>query len=409
MRLPPFRSWLIAAAALLAVLTAGSSTYLFLFGPFRLVALDAEAIPSASPPVLGAFQGESEIADVPAWRARRERLLQAFEQHVYGPMPAVRPTHVIARTTIPPELAGGVPGVEQWEIEIEGVGRFNLALALPGGDTPAPVIVMQTFCGNRAAFPGRPRAIAPPINHYPLPCRDAAFDPLHRAIFGRLILGPPFDEVLGRGYAVAIFYGGDLVPDHAAEAEPALDVLGEDTGALAAWAWMLSRVVDLLQADPRFDPGRVIALGHSRYGKVALLAAATDERIAAAVSIQSGRGGDALTSHRAGESVAAITSIYPHWFTPQFAAYEERDPPVDQHHLLALIAPRPVLLSLARRDSWSDPLGAMGAVIGAAPAYRLFGAPEPDLFVRGGGHSVTQDDWTATLDFLDRRLKAEAE
>lgn len=403
-----FRSWRLIAAALAATIAAGACAWLFLIGPFRLVALDAEAASAAAPPVLGEFDGDGAISDVREWRTRRERLLEAFERHVYGPMPAARSARVIARTVIPPERAGGVPGVEQWEVELEGAGRFNLALAIPDGDGPAPVILMQTFCGNRAAFPGRPRMIAAPRAYYPLPCRHGVFDPLHRAIFGRWILGPPLERLLDRGYAVAIFYGGDVVPDDAEDAAAALRLLStEKTGALAAWAWMLSRVVDVLQADPRLDSGRVIALGHSRYGKVALLAAATDERIAAAVALQAGRGGDALTRHRAGESVMAITSIYPHWFAPQYADYDEADPPVDQHHLLALIAPRPVLLGLARRDSWSDPQGAIGAAHGAAPAFRLFGAPEPEVFIRGGGHSVTEADWDATLDFLDRRLDAE--
>jgi hypothetical protein len=101
--------------------------------------------------------------------------------------------------------------------------------------------------------------------------------------------------------------------------------------------------------------------------------------------------------------VASITSTYPHWFSPRFRSYATRDPPVDQHQLLALIAPRPLLLGHARRDGWADPVGALAALRGAEPAFDLLGAPRPQFFVRNGGHGVNDADWRATLDFLDRR------
>lgn len=379
--------------------------WLFTLGPYRAVEL-SQAVASAEPSVLGDFAGDGPVADRADWPRRRTVLLNAFAEHVYGPAPPQRAARVVSRTSIPAAEAGGVERVEQWNVEVEGAGRFNLVLVLPPQQQgAAAVIIMQNFCGNRAAFPGRPAAVAAPLQSYPIPCRSGAFDPLHRAFFGRWMLGPPFERIGARGYAIAMFYGGDIIPDHAPDARPALNALaGPDAGALSARAWMHARVVDVLSTDSRLDALRMIAWGQSRYGKIALLAAARDERIAAIVAIQSGRAGDALTSHRAGESVASITSVYPHWLSPRFGEYAGRNPPVDQHQLLALLAPRPVLLGWACRDSWSDPSGALIAAQSARPAFDLLGAPAPEHYLREGGHGIEDADWEATLEFLDRRL-----
>lgn len=387
------------------LLAALIAVWLFTLGPYRTVELP-QAVASAEPPLLGVFEGDAPVVDGADWPRRRELLLNALAQHVYGPAPPERAAHVASRSPIPAAEAGGVERVEQWEVEVEGAGRFNLVLVLPPQQQDsAPVIIMQNFCGNRAAFPGRPAAIAAPLRYYPIPCRSGAFDPLHRAFFGRWMLGPPFERIGARGYAVAMFYGGDIIPDYAPDARPALDALaGPDAGAVSAWAWLHARVVDVLSEDPRFDARRMIAWGQSRYGKIALLAAARDARIAAIVAMQSGRAGDALTTHRAGESVRNIARVYPHWLSPRFAEYAARNPPVDQHQLLALLAPRPVLLGWARRDGWSDPAGAFIAAQSARPAFELLGAPAPEHYFRGGGHGVEDADWEATLDFLDRRI-----
>lgn len=396
-----FRS-VIAAVALVCLLLLAALIWLFNFGPYRRVALNPDTMVAAAPQALAGFEGDAAITDEASWRRRRPLLLEALQTHIYGPLPTAGPARVIERAAIPAAGVGGVDGVEQWELEIEGVGRFNLVLVLPADSAPAPVIIMQNFCGNQAAFPGRPAAIAPPRQYYPLPCRNGAFDLPHRALFGRWMLGPPFEQVAARGYAIAMFYGGDIVPDHAPEATAALAATGQpDAGAIAAWAWMHARVVDVLRDDPRFDRDHIIAWGQSRFGKVALLAGAFDERISAVVALQSGRGGDALTAHRAGESVTNITSTYPHWFAARFRTYSTRNPPIDQHQLLALIAPRPLLLGHARRDGWADPAGALAALNGAQPTFDLLHARHPVFFLRDGGHGINDADWRETLDFLD--------
>jgi hypothetical protein len=247
--------------------------------------------------------------------------------------------------------------------------------------------------------------------------------PLIRLVFGRHANAPPWPEMARRGYAAASFYAGDIVPDDAAAATAALARLqpgvpaAERGGAVAAWAWSYSRVLEALEREPGVDPARTAVWGHSRNGKAALLAAAFDPNIDMVLSHQSGRGGAALSRSPRGETVAEITASFPHWFAPQYASHASREAemPVDQHQLIALIAPRPVLLGAARRDAWADPAGAFTALRGAQPAYALHGSEgltqmrlsEPDLgadlaaFMRAGRHGVHASDWAMFLAFMD--------
>ncbi len=212
-----------------------------------------------------------------------------------------------------------------------------------------------------------------------------------------------------------------LVPDDARTAPAALHKLyGPDTtpgGALAAWAWLYSELGEVLTREPGLAGTPVVAWGHSRNGKAALLAGAVYPGVAGVIAHQSGRGGAALTRGTVGETVAQITGEYAYWFTPKYATYAGREAaiPVDQHQLLALAAPKPVLLGAGDRDRWGDPSGSFRALQGAWPVYRLHGVPpltqtrlaEPDLtkplasFMRPGTHGVTTADWETFLTFLD--------
>jgi hypothetical protein len=187
---------------------------------------------------------------------------------------------------------------------------------------------------------------------------------------------------------------------------------------IAVWAAAYGWSLDVLEADPRIDAKRTAVWGHSRQGKAALLAAAFDPRIEAVIPLQAGKGGATLTRAYAGETVKQITKDYPHWFAPAYAAYSDRekDAPVDQHQLIALVAPRPVMLGNGWKDVWSDPNGSFRAALGADPVYELMGKRglaqtglkdkkelgEIEFFIRSGGHGVRVKDWDEMLAFLDR-------
>lgn len=400
-----FKVFMTILVFLIALIAAGLA-WLFALGPLKDVDLNQHVAP-AWPAALDTFGDDPPITDAAGWRRRRALLLDAFQRHVYGPMPAAIAPVVTQRAPIAAADAGGVEGVEQWRVELTPAGAYHLVIVTPPGEGPHPVILVENFCGNQAAFPGRPAAIAGPMGYVQSVCTNASMDPIATTMFGKNINGPPYALLRERGYALAMFYAGDVVPDRAEDAGAALSRFAPaETGAVAAWAWMYSRTLDALAGDPRFDLSRATVWGHSRNGKAALLAAASDQRFAAVVALQAGRGGDALTRHRAGESVAEAMNTYSHWFTPRFAEYASVDPPVDQHQLLALAAPRPLLLLHARRDFWADPVGARAALEGAKPVYSLIGAPAPEAIMRGGWHGIYPSDWRATLDFLDARLPA---
>ncbi len=386
-----------AAFALVAALVA----WTYLFGPWRNANMNASPATPLSP-VLGPFLNDPPVSGAASWRNRRTLLLRALEHHVYGTAPAPVAPNVAHRQIIAPEDVGGVEGAEQWLIDLGSAGQFHLALSIPPGDAPRPLILAFNFCGNRAAFPARPPAVAEPAISQWF-CRSALLDPPLKAIFGPHINGPPFADIAARGYAVAMLYGGDIAPDLPGPARAALEEFApEDTGALMAWAWTASRAYDVLAADPRFDANRIAVFGQSRQGKTALIAGAFDERFAAVIALQAGRGGDAPREGAAGEPMAHMLRTFPHWYSPRFA----EPGPVDAHHLIALIAPRPLLVGHAKRDEWADPAGAREARAAASPVFDLLGGPPPSAFLRAGGHGIHLRDWTETLNFLDAHMRA---
>jgi len=192
-----------------------------------------------------------------------------------------------------------------------------------------------------------------------------------------------------------------------------------DWSTIATWAWGFQRAVDFLLTDPAVDPARLAVFGHSRNGKTALLAGAFDERIGLVLCHQAGCGGSAPSRGKVGESVKQINDRFPHWFNAAFKQFNDAPErlPFDQHQLIALCAPRPVLLSNAVEDEWANPSGQFEMLVAATPVYRLLGVPgleaaqmpEPGrlvasrlgYFIRPGKHSTTSEDWKAFLDFCD--------
>ncbi len=380
---------------------------------------DRMASDVATPPVLADGDATAE-----QWEAGQAQLRATFEAEIYGRWPEDRPARLLETRIVDEAGYGGLATIEESRIEMAGIETHLVTVRPNAGEGPHPVIIMQMFCGNRAALGDR-EDISAPLSPYAPDCSDSWQMIPIRMIFGENIAEPPMELILERGYAVAFVYPGDIVPDQAEAGTEALARLvpGETSGAIIAWAWIYSRVIDLLDADARFDNERTAVWGHSRNGKSALLAAAFDERVDLVIAHQAGTGGTTLTRSHAGESVEQITGGYPHWFAPSYAAYADREDslPVDQHQLIALMAPRPILIGAAWRDQWSDPQGSFRAAEGANPVYQLYGSdglrqpnlasydPTADiaLFMRPGLHGVNGRDWANFLAFLDAHFMAQ--
>ncbi len=230
-------------------------------------------------------------------------------------------------------------------------------------------------------------------------------------------------DVFRRGYAYAIFNHNDCGEDTTLRLDdgswafrttrffPAYP--NYDWGLLGSWAWGVSRIIDHLVTEPSIDPKKIIVTGVSRTGKSALIAGAFDERIALTAPVVTGGGGvGAYRFSGAGrggkEGLGEMMRKYPNWFSPhlrQFWGHTDRLP-FDQHGFLALIAPRAFLALEGKTDSVSLPHAVRQTFLAAQPVYNLFNArARLGVHYADHGHTFTEEDWSALLDFADARLR----
>lgn len=397
---------------------------------------DEALVPDLPLPEILRREDGSTVSSPADWPARRDEILRAFERFVYGktPVDSIDVSCELREAGTP--ALGGSAVRKQITLHFgrrPNGPRMNLLIYLPGDCSgPLPVFLGLNFQGNHTIHPDPHIALADCWlpEYYAGVADHRATEAARGAASSRW----PVELILSRGYGLVTACYNDLDPDfddgfqngvhplfyRPGQHRPAPD----EWGAIGAWAWGLSRALDYLESDPDIDARRVAVLGHSRLGKAALWAGAQDERFALVISNNSGCGGAALSRRRFGETVAHINRRFPHWFCAAFHSYNEReeDLPVDQHMLLALIAPRLVYVASAAGDLWADPRGEYLAAWHASPAYRLLGReglPQAEMpaglppvsqpvfrdigyHIRPGEHDLTAYDWTCFLNFAGR-------
>ncbi len=382
---------------------------------------DEAKVPKFKLPDPLVLQDGTPVKEAQTWTDRRRgEVLKLFADQMYGNTPTKRLEikHQVVEMT-DNALAGKATRKQilfQFTDRPDGP-RMEMLVYLPkNAKGPVPVFVGLNFGGNQTIH-GDPEIRVNP--HTKSKTRGSSA--------GRW----QADLVVQRGYGVATIYYGDIDPDrndfsngvHPLFYEPGQSRPKPDQwGAIGAWAWGLSRAMDYFETDDTIDQSKVTVLGHSRLGKTSLWAGARDARFAIVISNNSGCGGAALSRRRFGETVKRINTSFPHWFCDNFKKYNgnEDELPMDQHMLVALMAPRPVYVASAELDRWADPRGEFQSLKHALPVYRLLGAAELNAqelpavnqplhgavgyHIRTGKHNVTKYDWQQYLDFADRHF-----
>ncbi|MBC8472382.1 MAG: acetylxylan esterase [Planctomycetes bacterium] len=352
------------------------------------------------------------------WRdIRRPQILSLFSNLVYGcvPEPESPIKTVFTVKQSDPKFMDGKATRKDVQIRLsndKGTVEMLVLVFVPNkAIKPVPAFMKHSFNDTKS--------------------RDFDAHPSRR---GQLRNGWPLGEFFDRGYGFVAIYQQDLVGHNEVEFLKGIHRLfyrkgqsfpkANEWGVLSAVAWGAMRAMDYLETDSDIDHKRMAIMGHSKMGKAALWTAAQDERFALAISAQSGCAGAALWRRRSGETLEKMVTRFPYWLCRNAWKFvnNEEDLPVDQHMLLACIAPRPVYVHSGVEDTWADGRGEYLSAYHASEVYRLLGKKgmssessppvgkaiiESDVgyHIRKGGHSIEMYDWQRFLDFADYHLK----
>lgn len=399
---------------------------------------DESKVPTYTLPELLVCEDGSTVANSNDWKnKRRAEVYGLVQNHVYGKLPDWQPVLRIRERSRKTNAVGGLAIRRELTVfftDDDTGPRMELLVYTPKSATgPVPGFIGYNFHGNHSIEDDdsilltqqwvRNDSKRGNVNHKATE-KSRGFSQSRW----------PLKMIMERGYSLTTLYCGDIDPDvddgfrngiHAVcekQVEGQLRPV-QAGGTISAWSWGLSRALDVLTLDPLVDGDSVAVFGHSRLGKTSLWAGASDERFALVISNNSGCGGAALSRRAFGETVKRINTSFPHWFCRQFREYNDNEQacPVDQHMLLALVAPRPVYVASAEGDRWADPKGEFLSLFHASPVYQLFGLagvaqaelPPVDqplqsdvgYHIRTGGHDVKDFDWQQYLKFADRHMK----
>ncbi|MCD6355590.1 MAG: hypothetical protein J7L95_08570 [Prolixibacteraceae bacterium] len=386
------------------------------------------------PEPLRTFKGK-KIRNSKKWeKKRRPELLDFFTQNVYGEVPGelkIASSEVVEQS---PDAINGKAIRKQVELTFEKGDHslsFTILMYLPKTTSKVPLFVGYNFYGNHTV-----------TNDVNVIISDAwarnneSFGIINNQLTeqsrGVRDNRWAIEKIIDAGFGLATIYYGEVDPDKDDFSDGIHPFFYEEEqqrphsnqwGSIAAWAWGLSRAMDYFEKDAGVDESKVVVFGHSRLGKTSLWAGAGDQRFAAVISNCSGCGGAALSKRRFGETVWRINRNFPHWFCRNFRQYSKNEEalPVDQHELIALIAPRPVYVASAEEDQWADPRGEFLSAFYATPVFQLFGKegipsdkmPEVNhpvgsavsYHIRTGKHDVTEFDWEQYIKWATTQLK----
>lgn len=383
-----------------------------------------------TPPDLMRFFNGRIVSSLADWSDRSVEILKYFQNEVYG-----LPPYIHVKTKLELVEEGLVKELinckrEQYQLKLSNGSieiKINLLVHKPTHIPVKASFLGLIFLGNQTVSYDKNILISNSyvrnsnvIDSYLINNR------LGESSRGIRASSYPIQDIINQGFCLMTAFHGEICPDHESvfTKEGVFSLLNSrrnepnEWGAISAWAWGLSQIVNHVDQIKSLDSNKIILFGHSRLGKTALWTAAQDKRIMGVISNQSGCLGAKLSAHKQGEKFSDIQKNFPHWFCNRLYGYQEETLKVDQHCLLALIAPRPIYVASAEEDLWCDPAGQFMALQLSLPAYKLYGinqtnlAQEPKVdqpiidwlsyHNRKGDHSLNEYDWSQYLKWAEK-------